>query len=101
MELQRLLLECSPALEDALVECLLENDPPLPGFTVQHGDGHGSDFEHASLRERVRGRIARSVLSMVLPAERVAEVLAQLRARLAGADVRWITQPVHDHGTLT
>ncbi|MGE3774100.1 MAG: DUF3240 family protein, partial [Gammaproteobacteria bacterium] len=42
--LARLTLVFPPALEDRVVQLFLEQDPPLPGFTVLAAEGHGSDF---------------------------------------------------------
>ncbi len=100
MDLQRLLFDCPPALEDALVEALLEAEPPLPGFLTLHAEGHGADLRFTSVREQVRGRAARSVLALVVPAERVPALLAALRKRFAGSDLHWVLQPVLDEGTL-
>lgn len=100
MDLQRLLLDCPPALEDALVEALLEAEPPLPGFITLDAEGHGADLRLASVREQVRGRAARRLVAMVLPAERVPVLMAELRVHFAGSDLHWLCQPVLDEGTL-
>jgi hypothetical protein len=100
MDLRRLLFDCPPALEDPLVEALLESEPPLPGFLTLHAEGHGADQRFASVREQVRGRAARRVIVLVLPAERVPTLLAELRRHFAGSDVHWIEQSVVDEGSL-
>lgn len=100
MDLRRLLIDCPPAIEDALVEALLEIEPALPGFLTLRAEGHGADQRLASVREQVRGRAARRVVALVLPAERVPGLLAALRGRFAGSDLHWIEQGVLDGGSL-
>lgn len=98
--LQRLTLVFPPAVEERLLELLLEQEPPLPGFTVVAADGHGADFATASLREQVRGRVARRMLLMVLPAERIEQLVAVLRKDLPNPHVTWWVEPVLAFGRL-
>lgn len=100
VDLQRLTLVFPPNLEDRLVELLLEQEPPLPGFTIVAGEGHGADFASASLREQVRGRIAQRVVLMVLPAERIERLIAALRVSLPHPHVIWWAEPVLAFGRL-
>ncbi|HWK37526.1 MAG TPA: DUF3240 family protein, partial [Hyphomicrobium sp.] len=55
----KLTLIYPPASETQIVELLMESDPPLSGFTTWAADGHGHSFDKATMRERVRGRVAR------------------------------------------
>ncbi len=100
MELRRLNLFFPPALENTVVEILLEHEPPLPGFTTLSVQGHGGDFSRASLREKVRGHIARRALWMVLPRENVDTVLTALRQHMPSHEVIWWTEVVEDFGRL-
>ena len=99
-ELKRLTLVFPPLLEERLLDVLLEQEPPLPGFTVVAGEGHGADFATASVREQVRGRVARRMLLMVLPDERVASLIESLRATLPTPHVTWWVEPVTAFGRL-
>ncbi|MGE0483887.1 MAG: DUF3240 family protein [Gammaproteobacteria bacterium] len=99
-ELLRLTLLYPPTIEARLVEVLLEHTPELPGFTTLAAEGHGTDFAHASVRELVRGRVRRGMLLMVLPAERVGEVLAGLRAQLSNPEIVYWSEPVTAFGHL-
>jgi hypothetical protein len=87
-------------LEEAVSAALIEHEPPLPGFTLLHAEGHSNDFSQASPDERVRGRIARCVVLMVLPQDTVAAVIAALRARVRSTNVVWWTTYVGDFGRL-
>lgn len=99
-DLQRLTLVFPPNVEERLLELLLEQEPPLPGFTVVAGEGHGADFATASLREQVRGRVARRIVLMVLPAESIEQLIGRLRATLPNPHVTWWVEPVVAFGRL-
>jgi hypothetical protein len=95
----RLNLIFPPTLENAVTEALTA-DPTLPGFTLLRAEGHSSDFAHASIREKVRGRVDRRVLWVVIEHERLNSVLDALRTRIASSDVRWWAEPVIAGGRL-
>lgn len=97
--LVRLNLVFPPALEEAITEALMA-DPALPGFTLLHAEGHTGDFARASIREKVRGRVDRRVIWVLIEPERLDEVLAHLRQRIASSDVRWWAEPVLASGRL-
>ncbi|HMM76589.1 MAG TPA: DUF3240 family protein [Gammaproteobacteria bacterium] len=98
--LARLTLVFPPALEDRVVQLFLEQDPPLPGFTVLAAEGHGSDFSWASVREQVRGRVARKLLIVVLSQARAGSLIAALRSELANTASTWWLEPVIAFGRL-
>ena len=98
LELQRLTLVYPPTLEDTLVEVLLEQD--CPGVTTVAGAGHGADFSRASTAEQVRGRVARGLLVMVVPASSIEGLLAHLAARVRHPEVVWWRERVEGFGTL-
>jgi hypothetical protein len=98
--LVRLNLVFPPTLEEAVTEALM-SDPAMPGFTLLHAEGHTSDFTRASIREQVRGRVGRCVIWVLIEPERLDEVLAQLRQRIASNDLRWWVEPVLASGRLT
>ncbi|MDR0274000.1 MAG: DUF3240 family protein [Burkholderiaceae bacterium] len=88
------------ALEDVVSAALIEHQPPLPGFTLLRAEGHSNDFSLASPDERVRGRIARSMILMVLPQETIGAVIAALRERVRSKRVVWWTTRVESFGRL-
>ncbi|HRO62679.1 DUF3240 family protein [Thermomonas sp.] len=95
----RLVLLFPPRLEDALTEAIVAG-AGVPGFTLLHAEGHGSDFSRASAAEKVRGRVQRRVLWMLLPQEQVESVLNLLRQQVDGHEVRWWVEPVLAVGKL-
>lgn len=89
-----------PALEEEILECLFEMPDDVGGFTVVTADGHGHGFERASVRERVRGRVARRLLYLVLEADSVPRVLDRLRATVRSREVAYWIEPVSEFGRL-
>lgn len=98
--LKRLTVLAPVDLEGNLLEAVLEMQPAVPGFTTLAVSGHGERFDGASVREQVRGRVERSMMWLVLPAEDVERVLAQLRERLPHPDIVWWIEPVDAMGRL-
>ncbi len=77
----KLTLVYPPDSEDCLVELMLAAEPPLTGFTTWKAEGHGHDFNRASVRERVRGRVMRGVLVLILPRARLTSLLDDIRTQ--------------------
>jgi hypothetical protein len=100
LDLKRLTLVYPPDVEVELIELLLALEPPLPGFTTLDATGHGADFAQASVREQVRGRVARCVLFMVVPGERVQPLVAKIAGALPARHVSWWIEPVEAFGRL-
>lgn len=96
----KLTLVYPPAAEDHIVELLLDADPPLSGFTTWKAEGHGHDFGKASVQERVRGRVARSVLVLILPRSRLSSVLEDIRSRAGIPNLTYWTEPIEAFGRL-
>jgi hypothetical protein len=97
----KLTLIYPPASETHIVELMMNSDPPLPGFTTWDAEAHGDSFDTASMRERVRGRIARGVLVVVLPRARLAPLLEEIRIKAAIPDLVYWTEAVETFGRLS
>jgi len=96
----KLTLVYPPSAEDCIVELMLNAEPPLTGFTTWKVEGHGHDFANASVRERVRGRVMRGVLSVVLPRARLPSLLEDIRTKAAIANLAYWVEPVEAFGRL-
>ncbi len=96
----KLTLVYPPSAEDCIVELMLSCEPPLSGFTTWKAEGHGHDFANASVRERVRGRVMRGVLSVIVPRARLAALLEDIRTRAAIANLAYWVEPVEAFGRL-
>jgi len=96
----KLTLVYPPTAEDCLVELMLSTDPPLTGFTTWKAEGHGHDFGNTSIRERVRGRVMRGVLSVVIPRTRLASLLEEIRTKATITNLAYWVEPVEAIGRL-
>ncbi len=92
-------ISVSPALEDQLIDWLLERDG-APGFSSWPSSGHSSDPARLSATEKVSGKQRRLTFQVQLPAARLPAFTAALREDLAGADVHYWVVPLVDAGSL-
>lgn len=86
------------AAEDQILDFLLDSQPTLPGFTSLRVEGHGAEFENASPREMVRGRIERRLVFMILDRARLHSLVAELRERIAVPHLVYWVEPVESFG---
>jgi hypothetical protein len=96
----KLTLVYPPAAEDHIVELMLNAEPPLTGFTTWKAEGHGHDFNKASARECVRGRVLRGVLTVVISRARLATLLEDIRTKAAIANLAYWVEPIDAFGRL-
>ena len=94
-----LTLTVAPAIEESLVDWLLENQGQV-GFTSFPVNGHSSQPEGLSLAEQVAGRQKQVRFQIHLDAERVPTLLTQLRRDFAGAGLYYWVSPVLDTGRI-
>jgi len=87
------------AIEDAVVEWLLERDD-VPGFSSLPMSGHGSSEHSMSLAEQVAGRTRRVLFLLELPQPVAEQVLTALRDDFAGTGLHWWMSPVLAAGRL-
>lgn len=79
---------------------MLTLEPPLPGFTTWAAEGHGFGFGDATVSERVRGRVKRSVIVAVLERGVAASVLDLIERKGAVAHLTYWTEPVDGFGQM-
>ena len=97
-DFRKLTLVCPIAMGEQVVEFLLDLDTPLHGFTTFSADGHGQDFAGTSVKEKVRGRVARKVVMAILPATEVGGLLAEIREQFTSPHMVYWTEPVSELG---
>ena len=88
------------AAENRIVELMLETTPPIGGFTTIRAEGHGHDFGDASVGERVRGRVSRSMLVAVMSKGRADQLLAELEAKVPLRHLAYWIEPVMAFGRM-
>jgi hypothetical protein len=79
---------------------MLNFEPPLPGFTTWVAEGHGFGFGDATVSERVRGRVKRSVIVAVLGRVVAAKLLDLIASKGAVAHLTYWTEPVDGFGQM-
>lgn len=94
-----LTLTIAPAIEENLVDWLLENQGQI-GFSSFPVNGHSSHQEDLSLAEQVAGRQKQVRFQIHLDAERVSTLLSHLRRDFAGAGLHYWISPVLDSGRI-
>ncbi|MDO9521238.1 MAG: DUF3240 family protein [Pseudohongiella sp.] len=90
-----LMLSTSPALEEDMVDYLLEH-PGVEGFTSLAAYGHGSAL-YMSVTEQVAGRRKRIQFQIILETDEVESVTSQLADRV-GQDIVFWQVPVSGLG---
>lgn len=93
-------LVAPPALQDALIDWLLERSGTVSGFTSLSASGHGSTVASMTLAEQVAGRQRRTVFLIHLPAERASDFVKDLGRDFAGGGLHWWLVPVLAAGTV-
>lgn len=88
------------ALEERIIDHLLEHPDWVGPFVTHPADGHGAPEYIASDAERVRGRSERVKIEILMAEDNARELVSHLRTDLPGADVTWWISPVIDAGTL-
>jgi hypothetical protein len=86
-------INVAPALEDTIVDWLLEHDPKQ-GFSSYRVDGHGSNHKLLSIDEQVRGRQRRNEFRLVLGAAVLEEFVRALKCAFNEADLFFFVTPV-------
>ena len=99
MSTQMLIVNCSPELEDALVDALLEIEA-VTGFTVFKAQGHGPGGA-LSIAEQVAGRRNRIEVRIALAEEQVQNCLRGLASVLPNPDIMYWVVPVLASGRLS
>lgn len=93
MERCLLVIYAPPALEETLVDWLLENDE-VSGFSTAEAYGHGQHLPAMSLLEQVTGRQRRVQLSIEASRDVMVHLLEQMREKFRGAGLHYMLLPV-------
>ncbi|MEQ1601068.1 MAG: DUF3240 family protein [Methylophilaceae bacterium] len=94
-----LIIYSPPALEETLVDWLLEQDQ-LSGFSTAEAYGHGSRQEGMSLQEQVSGRQKRIQFTLHAEQKVITGLIEQLKIEFAGTNLHFIQIPLTDCGSI-
>ena len=98
--LRKLTLVCPKNIEPALLDALDGIVPELPGYTSQDGLGRGSSMHLASSAEKVKGAMRVITVLIILPEERIEDVLEAVRRACPRRQISFWIEPVLDFGHL-
>lgn len=90
----KLTIVCPPAVTDNIIALMTLHGPPVAGFTTFAAEGHGMSFDSASVGERVRGRVQRSVVVTILPRGDADRLVELVRLKIAVPHMSYWIEPV-------
>lgn len=99
MERCMLMLYVPPAIEESIVDWLLEREL-LEGFSSAEVYGHGARQTGMSLLEQVTGRQRRVLFQIETSAAVMHGLIAALREQFAGTGLHYMVVPVAEAGQM-
>ena len=99
MEHCLLMIFAPPALEESLVDWLLENDE-ISGFSTVETYGHGQRPSGMTLLEQVTGRQRRIQFIIETERDRASGILAGLGQKFSGVGLHYMVVPLLEAGRL-
>lgn len=96
----RLTLIAPKALEENLLDLLLEHPALVSGFTTSEVEGHGRSITYQSNAEKVRGRALRVRMQIIMPHADVQILLQEIRQALPRANIVYYLTPVMEFGSF-
>jgi len=96
---QLLVLSVPPALNDSLVDWLLENENAT-GFTSSTAWGHSHDTGNYNITEQVTGRQKRVQFQLVGKTDAIQNLITNLKADFHRSGVHFWIVPAVDEGRL-
>lgn len=88
------------ALEEELLDLLRQQSDLVPGFSVLHGDGIGSQAPLTTTMEQVQGRARRVFIQIAMRSDDVALLVARLREAMRAPQVSYWVVPLQTFGRL-
>jgi hypothetical protein len=89
----------SPAIENAVIDWLLERDD-IPGFTSVPISGHGTSTDTLSLSEQVAGHRRQILFRMCVPAAVANTVITEVQISFRGSGMHYWLIPVLASGHI-
>lgn len=86
------------ALEEELIDHLLEHPEWVQGFTISQVEGKGQGVRLSGVVEEVRGRARRVQIQTVLNCADARALIAQLRELLPNPEVAYWLSPILEFG---
>ncbi|MHB0985892.1 MAG: DUF3240 family protein [Sulfuricella sp.] len=86
------------ALEENILDHLLEHPELASGFTTYEVEGHGQGAVYPSVNEQVRGRARRMKMEVVMAHDDAQALIAHFKASLPSREVAYWMTPVGEFG---
>lgn len=94
-----LVIVATPAIEESLVDWLLERKE-ISGFSSTRVDGHGSRHSDLSLAEQVTGRQRKVMFHVHADCELLRTLLDGLKQEFKGAGLHYWLMPLSEAGQI-
>ncbi|HEY0635038.1 MAG TPA: DUF3240 family protein [Gammaproteobacteria bacterium] len=94
-----LVIVATPAIEESLVDWLLERRE-ISGFSSSRIDGHGSRQSELSLAEQVTGRQRKVMFHIHADCEQARTLLDALKQAFSGAGLHYWMMPLLEAGQI-
>lgn len=88
------------ALEEAVLDTLLEHPEWVSGFTSAEVSGHGQTLAHATSSEAVRGRVRRIRVDTVMQHADALQLVALLKTSFPHPEAAYWMMDVQDFGRM-
>ena len=100
MSLCCLTLIFQKAVEDEIIDFLLDRGISDQGFLTATIEGHGHDMHLATMKEKVRGRAAQTRMDLVMEHSDSDKLLSDIRNAFPNLHITYWTSPVDTFGRL-
>ena len=88
------------ALEENLLDLLLEHEALTGGFITSEVEGHGRNVTYQSMAEKVRGRAHRIEIKIIMQHADTQTLLEDIKQALPRANIVYYATPITDLGSF-
>ena len=88
------------ALEENLLDLLLEHEALAGGFITSEVEGHGRNVTYQSMAEKVRGRAHRIEIKIIMQHADTQTLLEDIKQALPRANIVYYATPITDLGSF-
>lgn len=92
-------LVCPPAVQEKLLDVLLESDDTEVFMSI-HVHSHGAAHEGLSAQDQVMGRSQAMLIQVLLQEEPLETLIERVRKEFAGTGIRYWASPVAMEGEI-
>lgn len=86
------------ALEENIIDHLLEHPEVASGFTTYEVEGHGQGMVYRSVNEQVRGRARRMKMEVVMERQDAQALVAHFKESMPSREIAYWISPIDEFG---